>query len=203
MHHYLIFIKKSPPLNKLAHPQKPVYAGAMRIFCFFLFLASGLFLRAGDESGAIASLNALSSSYRDGVLKLSADNADPNPDTWYVAAQKDGDDSNIHNITVADGQVTSDKRTLGFREIFSQASPVSLDKVTVDSREAFEIAQNYAKANGRMLGSVSFVLQQKGASAAPVWSVWCYGPDGSYLGLMQMLATNGTVISNDAFPKKP
>jgi len=175
----------------------------MRILRFLLFLAPVFLLQAADESGALACLNALPAPYRDGILKLSADNADPNPDTWYVVAQKGGNDSDIHNITVAGAQVISDKRTLGFREILTQASPVSLEKVTVDSRDAFEIAQTYARANGQMVGSVSFVLQQKGPSSAPVWSVWCYGPDGSHLGLMQLLATDGTVISNNAFPKKP
>ncbi len=175
----------------------------MKIFRFLLFLTPVFLLQAADESGALACLNALPTPYRDGILKLSADNADPNPDTWYVVAQKGGKDSDIHNITVAGAQVVSDKRTLGFREILTQASPVSLEKVTVDSRDAFEIAQNYARANGQMVGSVSFALQQKGPSSAPLWSVWCYGPDGSYQGLMQLLATDGTVISNNAFPKKP
>ena len=73
----------------------------------------------------------------------------------------------------------------------------------MDSRDAFAIAQKYARANGKTVGSVSFALQQKGGSSAPIWSVWCYGPSGSYQGLLQMLATDGTVISNDAFPDRP
>jgi hypothetical protein len=50
---------------------------------------------------------------------------------------------------------------------------------------------------------VSLALRQKGGSSAPIWSVWCHGPSGSCQGLLQMLATDGTVISNDAFPIKP
>jgi len=160
-------------------------------------------LHAADPSGAIACLQNLPAKYRDGVLKLSADNADPNPDTWYLVVQRSGDDANIRNLTVADGQITSDRRTLGIREIFSQASPVAVDKVAVDSRDAFGIARRYEEANGRKVGSVSFALQQSGENSAPVWSVWCYGPSGSYLGLMKLLATDGTVIYNDAFARKP
>ena len=44
-------------------------------------------LQAGDHAGALASLNSLPAKYKDGVLKLSADNAAPNPETWYVVAQ--------------------------------------------------------------------------------------------------------------------
>lgn len=174
----------------------------MKPFLFASLLAFASTLCASENS-ALTALNSLPSKYRDGVLKLSADNADPNPETWYVVAQAAGSDSNIHNITIEGGEVVSNKRTLGLREIFSQVSPVTLDKVRIDSGAAFDIVQNYARANGRTVGSVSFVLQQKGAASTPVWSVWCYARDGRYLGLLQLLATDGTVISNDAFPQKP
>jgi len=176
-------------------------SGNMKAILAFVLLSATL--HAADPNGALACLQNLPSKYRDGVLKLSADNADPNPDTWYLVVQRSGDDADIRNLTVAGGQITSDRRTLGIREIFSQAGPVSVDKVLVDSRDAFGIAQRYAEANGRKVGSVSFALQQSGGSSAPVWSVWCYSPSGSYLGLMKLLATDGTVISNDAFARKP
>ena len=167
------------------------------------FVALSAALQAADPAGAIACLQSLPAKYQNGVLKLSADNANPNPDTWYLVVQSGGDDSNIHSLSMAGGQILSNRRSLGFREIFSQASPVAMDKVTVDSRDAFEIAQRYAHANRMTVGSVSFALQQFGDSAVPVWSVWCYGRSGSYLGLMKILATDGTVVSNDAFPRKP
>lgn len=175
----------------------------MKLLVLLALIVPFFALQADDHAGALASLNALPAKYKDGVLKLSADNANPNPETWYVVAQRGGNDSDIHNLTIEGGQVVSDKRTIGLREIFGQASPVSLARVAVDSQDAFAIAQKYANANGKTVGSVSFALQQKGGSSAPIWSVWCYGPSGSYQGLLQMLATDGTVISNDAFPVKP
>jgi hypothetical protein len=177
----------------------------MKNVILFIWLALAVTLQAADRgtdpAGALACLQGLPEKYRDGVLKLSADNADPNPDAWDLSVQSGGDDSNIHNLTFAGGRITSDRRTLGFREIFSGAAPISLGKVEVDSRDAFAIAQRYARANRAMIGNVCFALEQRGAT--PIWSVWCYGPDGSYLGLMKLRATDGSVISNNAFPKKP
>ena len=167
-----------------------------------LLLASSS-LQAMDSKGALACLEALPEKYRNGVLKLSADNADPDPDTWYVSAQAGSDDKGMRSIEVASGQIISDKPALGLREIFSSAKPLDLSKVQLDSREIFDIAQQYAGANGKQIGTVSFVLNQQGSSAVPIWSVWCYGPNGTYFGELQFLATDGTVISNDAFPKKP
>lgn len=175
----------------------------MKRLSLLALLACLLPLSAAGENGALSVLNGLPAKYRDGVLKLSADNADPNPETWYLVAQSGTDDSNIHNLTLSGGQIVSDRRTIGLREIFGQAGPVEIAKIAVDSQDAFGIVQRYARANGRIVGSVSFALQQKGGSAAPVWSVWCYSPDGSYLGLMRLLATDGTVLANDAFPGRP
>jgi hypothetical protein len=167
-----------------------------------LLLAS-LSLQSMDSKGALACLEALPEKYRNGVLKLSADNADPDPDTWYVSAQAGPDDKGMRSIEVASGQIISDKPALGLREIFSSAKPLDLSKVQLDSREIFDIAQQFAGANGKQIGTVSFVLNQQGSSAVPIWSVWCYGPKGTYFGELQLLSTDVTVISNDAFPKKP
>ena len=167
-----------------------------------LFLASSS-LQAMDSKGALACLEALPEKYRNGVLKLSADNADPDPDIWYVSAQAGQNDKGIRSIEVASGQIISDKPALGLREIFSSAKPLDLSKIQLDSREIFDVAQQYAGVNGKQIGTVSFVLNQQGSSAVPIWSVWCYGPNGTYFGELKLLATDGAVISNDAFPKKP
>lgn len=167
-----------------------------------LLLASPL-LHAMDPKGALACLEALPEKYRNGVLKLTADGANPDPDIWYVTAQAGRDDKGVRSIQVVSGQVISDKAVFGLRELLSGAKPIDLSKVQLDSREAFDIARQYAGANGKQIGNVSFALNQQGSSAVPIWSVWCYGPNGTYFGEMKLLATDGTVISNNAFPKKP
>jgi hypothetical protein len=175
----------------------------MKLLAAVVFILGVFDVHAWDSRGAIACLNALPEKYRAGVLKLSADNANPDPVTWYVVAQAGGEKGGMRNLTVSSGEVTSDKPALGLRQIFSSDKPIDLSKVRIDSRDAFEIAQRYAAANGKTIGSVSFVLNQKGNSAVPIWSVWCYGPSENYFGQMQLLATDGSVISNDAFSKAP
>ncbi|MEI6033502.1 MAG: hypothetical protein WCS65_04355 [Verrucomicrobiae bacterium] len=175
----------------------------MKILIAIAWVFVAAVLQAGDPAGALACLQNLPAKYQHGVLKLSADNANPNPDLWHLSVQSGGNNSNIHHLTMSDGQILSDGRTLGFREILSQASPISVDKMTVDSTDAFAIVRSYARANRLTVGSVCFALEQRGGSAAPIWSVWCYDPSGSYLGLMKILATDGRVLSNNAFSKRP
>jgi hypothetical protein len=160
-------------------------------------------LMAFDERGAIANLRALPVEYRQGVMKLSADDADPNPDLWYLTVRSNAPEGGMHELTMASGQVISDKPSLGIRQIFSNASPIDIERVEVDSTEIFNIAQGHAAAAGKVIGSVSFALKQAGSATVPLWSVWCYAPDGSYQGEMEFLASDGSLISNSAFSNRP
>ena len=158
---------------------------------------------AEDNKGALANLRAVPAEFKNGILKVSADDCAPNPDIWYVAAKSKNKKGGFREFELAAGQVISSKVSLGLRETFSSNKPIDLSKIQFDSRDAFDLAQRYARANGKTLGSVSFSLTQQGTASVPVWYVWCYGPRDNYFGQMQFLASDGTVISNDAFPKKP
>ena len=175
----------------------------MKRFLFLSFVALTSAAFAEDSKGALANLHAVPAEFRNGIMKLSADDCDPNPDIWYVAAKSDSKKGGFREFELASGQVVSSKASLGLRETLSSDKPLDLSKIQFDSRDAFDLAQRYARANNKVIGSVSFVLTQKGSSAVPLWYVWCYGPNEKYFGQLQLLATDGTVISNDAFPKKP
>ena len=176
---------------------------SMKTILFLICAALGSSALAEDNKGALANLRAIPPEFQNVIVKLSADNCDPNPEIWYVSAQSNSNKGGNREFELASGQVVSSKPSLGLRTAFSSSKPIDVAKIQFDSRDAFDLAQRYAKANNKVLGSVSFVLNQKGTAAVPVWSVWCYGPNEKYYGQLQLLATDGTVISNDAFPKKP
>jgi len=175
----------------------------MKIILFLIVAGLVSSALAGDNKGALANLRAVPSEFQNGILKLSADDCDPNPDIWYVAAKSNNKKGGYREFELAAGQVVSSKASLGLRETFSSNKPITISKIDFDSRDAFDLAQRYAQANDKTLGSVSFALTQLGKASIPVWYVWCYGPRDNYFGQMQFLASDGTVISNDAFPKKP
>lgn len=164
---------------------------------FLVVLISGVLnLSAQDSGGALAALNALPPKYRDGVLKLSADNGTPNPPQWYITALNSGASDTIHSITITDGQITSEKLSLDLRSAL-QNSPLNLSAIRIGSTEAWNAASSYCMGKGKKLGSVSYVLQQQGKDAAPLWSIWCYDKGDSYIGFLKLLATTGTVISSE------
>lgn len=176
----------------------------MKIFvvCCAWVLCAGV-AAAADRVSARAAFEALPAKYSEGVLKLTADNARPNPTTWYFTAQAGGSTSPMHSITVESGQVVQDKLMLGIRELITNPSPIHFGKVLVDSASAYEIAKRYVSANQQELGDVSFALNQKGSDATPIWSIWCYAAGGGYLGRLDVLASDGSVILNEGFPIAP
>ena len=136
-------------------------------------------------------------------MKLSADNGDPDPPQWYILAYRGSPDDGLFSITIAKGEIVQEKPSLNLGELFKSPSPIATERITIDSPAAFEIAQHFAAANGRNLGTVSYVLQQTGADSAPVWQIWCYDQGGRYFGYLEIVATNGNVISTDGLPNAP
>jgi len=170
----------------------------MRILFSILVLALGAILSAdaADRGGAIAAMQALPPQFQNGVLRLSADEGQPNPQTWYLVARDVSKNSVPRNFTVVDAQITSQSPALNLRTLVDAPSPISVNRIQVDSRDAWDIAQRFSSDQGRRLGSVSYLLQQQGRDAAPIWTVWCYDLTGRYIGVVSFLATTGAITSN-------
>ena len=140
-------------------------------------------------------MRALPARYQSGILRLSADDGDPNPLSWHIVARNSRDRTVPTNIIVARGEVVSERPSFNFRTLFNAPTPIDLSRVRIDSTDVWTRAQRFSSDRGRRLGSLSYVLQQKGRSAAPIWSVWCYDLSGRYIGFLSVLATTGAVTS--------
>lgn len=156
-----------------------------------------------DSNSALGALSILPPEYQGYVVKLSADDGDPDPPQWYILAYRGSPEDGLFSIAVAKGQIVQEKPSLNLGELFKSPNPIAIERIAIDSPTAFDIAQQRAAANGRNLGTVSYVLQQTGAESAPVWQIWCYDRGGRYFGYLEIVATNGNVISADDLPNAP
>jgi len=148
---------------------------------------------ASAESARKAA-SALPDRYRSKIVRISADNGAPDPPQWYFVSRATHSADGILSITVRNGKIVQQKTSLDLRVLLGDFTPINLSQVLVDSRGAYDIAKRYVAARNRKLGSASFLLDQKGEGASPIWSVWCYDPDTRYIGLMKVLASTGDVI---------
>jgi hypothetical protein len=154
-------------------------------------------------NSALGALNILPPEYQNFVVKVSADNGTPDPPQWYILAYRGTPEAGLFSIIVANGQIVQEKPSFNVGELFKIPNPISIERVTIDSRSAFDIASQFAAANEQTLQSVSYVLQQTGLDSSPVWKLWCYDRRGSYFGYVEISATNGTLISTDGLPRVP
>jgi hypothetical protein len=158
----------------------------------FASLSSSL---AQNPNSALGALAGLPPNYRNGVVWLSADNADPHPDRWYVTARNAARDGLLMNLTIADGRIISERPAISPRAFLRQITPMNLRSLRVNSSDLWRDALQFADRRGRRLGSLSLQLQQHGRDATPVWSVWSYDRRGDYIGYFSVLATTGAVTS--------
>jgi hypothetical protein len=149
------------------------------------------------SNSALGALSILPPDYQAFVVKLSADDGNPDPAQWYVLAYRGSPEGGLFSITIAHGELVQLKPSLNLGELFRNPNPIAVERIAIDSPDAFQIAHGLAAANGKDLGAVSYVLQQTGEEATPVWQIWCYDPTGRYFGYVAIAATDGSVISTE------
>ncbi len=152
--------------------------------------------RSASRDSALGTLNNLPPVYRNGVVWLSADNADPHPDRWYVVARNAARRGQPMDLTIARGRIISERPARNPRTFTRQLSPMNLRSIRVNSTDLWRTANRLASSRGRRLGSMSLQLQRQGPHASPFWSVWCYDRRGRYVGFFSALATTGAVTSS-------
>lgn len=157
-----------------------------------VFLSS---IFAQNPNSALGALNRLPEQYRNGVVWVSADNADPHPDRWYVTARNAAREGLLMNLTLGDGRILSERLAISPRAMLRQINSINLSSLRVNSTDLWNDAQQFSEDRGRRLGSLSLQLQQRGRNAIPIWSVWVYDRGGSYVGYFTVAATTGAILS--------
>lgn len=165
------------------------------LFLFGLVVVSLSPSLAQNPNSALGALAGLPANYRHGVVWLSADNADPHPDQWYVTARNAARDGLLMNLTIEDGRIVSERPAISPRAFLRQITPMNISSLRVNSTDLWRDAIQFAAKRGQQLGTLSLQLQQHGRDATPVWSVWCYDRRGGYIGYFSALATTGVITS--------
>jgi hypothetical protein len=165
----------------------------LRGLIFTVLVLPLLSVQAGQSAKEAAEV--LPAHLRNNIVKISADNGTPDPPDWYFVCRAAHGEEGIISITVRKGKIVQQKPSLDLRVALGNYSRINLSNVMIDSRGAFAIAQRYvSKEKGATLGNASFLLQQAGEDASPIWSIWCYSDSVKYIGLLKILASTGDVI---------
>ncbi len=172
-------------------------------FMLLPLVASAQFDGGQTGHSAVAALSILPDNYAQNVVRVTADNAAPDPETWYVMTYKDTMNSPLRSLAISDGEIKRDETSLNPAAYLRSRTPINPDRVKIDSPRAYQIAEAYCIANNKELDSVSFALSQQGKAAVPVWEIWCYDKKEKSLGYLKISATEGSVFTAKGFKNTP
>lgn len=144
-------------------------------------------------------LSALPEKFRNGVIDMTSDNGSPDPQTWYVTAKSPNEGGGLRYLEIRQGRIASNSGFSFISNMFWSHKPMALPKNTIDSRKVYEIAKRHAASNGYSVSQASFLLKNQGKSPEPVWTAWCYGSGDTYLGSVQVRASDGSILSVKGF----
>lgn len=155
------------------------------------------------KGGAIAAMLAVPPKYLGGILEITGNGGEPNPQEWVLQAWNTEDPGTVHKLTVREDQFVSDALSVNLFEAERREINIPLQDVRVDSAGAFRIADSYASANGKALGRVNFILTVRAKHTPPIWTLECFDAKGSALGKLEIEATSGAVTASAGFKVRP
>lgn len=163
----------------------------------FALTAVATFSGAHAQNLSLAdAIAVLPTRYHRGIVKVSADDANPNPSTWYFTARNADKANDIYSLEISNGRLTLEKPSFDFRALLGKPTAIDLERLELDTPAIWKVAAANCARRGRALVTASYVLEQTGYSAAPVWKVWCYDSNGDEFAELDILSTNGSIVSS-------
>lgn len=171
----------------------------MKLLTTALFTLTAVLAPLGADAENLSLTEAIAvipAEYHRGIVKVSADDANPNPDTWYFTARNSAKANDVYSLEVTKGRLAVEKPSFNLGAILGKPTALDLGQLDLDSLAIWKIAAANCARRGRALVTASYVVEQTGHSAAPVWKVWCYDSNGDEFAQLDILATNGSIISS-------
>ena len=159
-------------------------------------------LQNGNSRSSFGSrecLSVLPINYRNAVIDMTSEYGNPDPQMWYLTVKPSKNAFGLRYLEVQHGQIVKDTGFSIFANIFWSHKPMLLDSNFVDSRMVYEKARSEAASRGHAVSNAIFQLKKHGKTQEPYWTAWGYGSKDAYLGLIEVRASDGAIISIKGF----
>ena len=130
---------------------------------------------------------------------MTSETARPDAQKWYVTVKPKKNAFVLRYLEVQHQGIVKDSGFSIFSNIFWSHKPMLLNSSSIDSRAAYEIAKKEAASRGRSLSYAIFQLKKDKKSCEPNWIVWCYTFKDRHLGLIEIRASDGSILSIRGF----
>jgi len=203
----LFFEKSIRPLKKpLETPLGPhkKSLSMIRLAIASLVLTAAVAL-AGNAGSAISAMQTVADqpvAQSAAFIELRGERGDPMPAEWAVLLADPSARGGVREMTVANGQITSERTPLaGYSDISSRPA-LDRTKVSVDASSAFDIAHREAVQSQLGFHWIDYTLATNPQTFQPEWTVRLYDSSGSLAGTTRIAALGGEVIEAP-WPARP
>ena len=152
---------------------------------------------AGNAGSAISAMQTVADqpvAQSAAFIELRGERGDPMPAEWAVLLADPSARGGVREMTVANGQITSERTPLaGYSDISSRPA-LDRAKVSVDASSAFDIAQREAVQSQLGFHWIDYTLATNPQTFQPEWTVRLYDSSGSLAGTTRIAALGGEVI---------
>lgn len=163
--------------------------------------------------GALEALSLIPRDAAKRVARIEAREGRPKPDRWYVLVHEPEAPRGVREFVVADSKIAAARHISQFVDKLTEPEIFGEGFVRADSDYCARIAELYATENGSRPGYIHYQLARPTLPASPqppppeaTWPVWrltVLDPSGDQIGVLQISAARGTVLSHDGFEKSP
>ena len=165
--------------------------------CFLLcLLAAVLPVLAGGGGSVLQAVQAISQqpyAQSSSFVQIKGERGDPMPSEWIVLLADPSARGGVREVTIVNGQITSERTPLrGFSDA-ANAPAISSSKIVMDADAIFRAVQKEAVASRIGFDSLNYQLKSDPQSNSPVWTVKLYDNAAALIGTLGISAQNGQV----------
>lgn len=167
-----------------------------KTFVLLCFVATASFALA-DGGPAHMAINAAQKVARPpaALVELTGERGEPRPQEWKLIYSDPNARGGIREIMASGDVVVSERTPLRGYTGIGTTQPIALNRLKLDSDGAFEIANRQA-ANRRIgFNWVDYTLRTNNVTGGPMWILRLYDHMGAQVGVIQISAEDGSVIT--------
>jgi len=125
----------------------------------------------------------------------------PQPETWVIVVDDPLARGGVREVEITDGKISSERTPVKGYSGISTDSIMNFEKLNLDSKGAFTLAEQEAKIARVSFDAVDYVLQRDADRGVPVWTLQLLNPDLQRVGTLTIAADNGAVLSRSFEPE--
>ncbi len=131
------------------------------------------------------------------VVEVKGESGVPQPETWVVVIDDPLARGGVREIEVANGRVVSERTPVKKYSGISTGTAMNFERLNLDSKGAFTIAEQEAKIARVSFDAVDYILRKDEDRGFPVWKLQLLDPELRRVATLTIAADTGAVLGRE------